>query len=200
MVEILFPLLSTNHTYANVAVLQDRKKTSNQSRNACMVGNSCFFCILCTIYTKFVGSRREITNSIGWNSPSWPTQRFCEGARAMLSIYPVLKAVLSLPSWLRKFCRVPISNVDCRPWLPAFEHNTLRIHIWTLTIKNAHLDIEMERTHGHNKLRKMQRCNNATVLLDQDSETYGPRAGCGLPSKIIRPADPLQIVVTPWPA
>jgi len=35
--------------------------------------------------------------------------------------------------------------------------------------------------------------------LDQGSATYGPRAGFGPPSKIIRPAAPLQSVVTLWP-
>jgi len=36
-------------------------------------------------------------------------------------------------------------------------------------------------------------------ILDQGSTTYGSRAECGPPSKIIRPVSPLQIVVTVWP-
>jgi len=32
------------------------------------------------------------------------------------------------------------------------------------------------------------------------SATYGRRAGSALPSNIIRPADPLQIVVIVWPS
>ena len=39
-----------------------------------------------------------------------------------------------------------------------------------------------------------------TLDPDQSSATYGPRAGSGLPSNIIRPAAPSQIVVTVWPA
>jgi len=35
---------------------------------------------------------------------------------------------------------------------------------------------------------------------NQESETSGPRAGYGSLSKIIRPADPLQIIVIVWPA
>ena len=38
-----------------------------------------------------------------------------------------------------------------------------------------------------------------TLDPDQSSATYGPRARSGPPSKIIRPAVPLQIVVTVWP-
>jgi len=34
-----------------------------------------------------------------------------------------------------------------------------------------------------------------TVHLKQGSETNGPQAGYDPPSKIIRPADPLQLVV-----
>jgi len=36
--------------------------------------------------------------------------------------------------------------------------------------------------------------------LKKGSATYGPRGGCGPSSKINRPVDPSQIVVSVWPA
>jgi len=42
-------------------------------------------------------------------------------------------------------------------------------------------------------------CPLANMLV-QGSATYGPKAGSGPPSKIIRPAAPLQLVVTVWHA
>jgi len=45
-----------------------------------------------------------------------------------------------------------------------------------------------------NKIKKKR------VDVKQGSATYGPRAGSGPPSKIILSSDPLQIVVTAWPA
>ena len=43
-------------------------------------------------------------------------------------------------------------------------------------------------------------CFLPSHFLAQGSATYDPRPGSGLPSKIIRPAVPLQIVVIVWPA
>jgi len=41
---------------------------------------------------------------------------------------------------------------------------------------------------------------NFAEVLGHGLATYGPRAGSGPPSKIIRSAAPLQIVVIVWPA
>jgi len=44
-------------------------------------------------------------------------------------------------------------------------------------------------------LNEVTRSNPST----RGSANYGPRAGSRTPSKIIRPAAPLQIVITAWP-